>query len=224
MMQSIARNSTLDNMRRMLGELRRDVLTAEERIARLNAEGANSGDIIAWLSSIEVRLVPLIGHSHQWGDITSKPATFPPDIHDNVKHDPDYLSAAVAWNDITGKPTAFPPDTHAHTHTHAYSDISGTHSNEAHNPNYLSGVTWDEVMSKPSEFPSTPHTHDYAATGHNHSGTYSATGHTHDYAPNPHSSFYHSEGYAPPGHAHSYASSTHAHVEHDSFSTGGPVG
>jgi hypothetical protein len=49
------------------------------------------------------------GGSSSWGDITGKPATFPPSTHSH------------AYADVTDKPATFPPS----THSHAYADVTG---------------------------------------------------------------------------------------------------
>ena len=74
-------------------------------------------------------------------DITSKPATFPPDVHTH------------AYADITSKPATFPPD----THTHAYSSLTSipsTFAPSAHNH------LWADITDKPTTF--TPATHSHA--------------------------------------------------------------
>ena len=86
-----------------------------------------------------------------WGDIQSKPSTYPPSTHGNDAHDPDFTPLSdfnshkdaktgvhgvgsnyvcktsrsdqwPDWNDIQNKPSSYPP---------------GTHGNEAHSPDFL---------------------------------------------------------------------------------------
>jgi hypothetical protein len=38
-----------------------------------------------------------------WGDVTSKPSTYPPESHTHP------------WGDVTGKPSTYPPESHSHS-------------------------------------------------------------------------------------------------------------
>lgn len=53
-----------------------------------------------------------------WGDVTSKPATFPPDAHSHdwadITGEPVYTTRWAAWSEVTSKPATFPPSAHSH--------------------------------------------------------------------------------------------------------------
>ena len=66
-----------------------------------------------------------------WGDITNKPAKFPPSDH-------THPAQTVTWEDVQSKPTAFPPADHSHP---------------------AQTVTWEDVQSKPTTFPPAAHAH-----------------------------------------------------------------
>ena len=66
-----------------------------------------------------------------WGDISNKPAKFPPSDH-------THAAQPVTWEDVQSKPTTFPPSDHTHA---------------------AQPVTWEDVQSKPSTFPPADHTH-----------------------------------------------------------------
>lgn len=86
-----------------------------------------------------------------WGDVTSKPSTFPPSSHehawDQVTGKPSQATRWAKWSEVTEKPSTFPPSTHTHD-TYALKD---------HN-----------------------HDSAYAKLSHNHDDDYAAKSHTHE--------------------------------------------
>lgn len=114
----------------------------------------------------------LASHTHAWGEITGKPATFAPTIGttattakagnyvpawDEITGKPATFAPTIGttattakagnyvptWAEVTGKPTTFAPA----THTHAWSQVTGA-------PVYTTRwPTWAEVSGKPATFP-----------------------------------------------------------------------
>ncbi|MCI2959555.1 hypothetical protein MN032_17865 [Agromyces atrinae] len=71
-------------------------------------------------------------HTHPWGDITGKPATFPPSAHNHT------------WDSISGKPSAFTPS----AHTHSMSQVSGlTTSIQNLEAGKFSTLPWDRPIT-----------------------------------------------------------------------------
>lgn len=137
--EAMAASTTLADLAGLLGEMRRDILALQERMARLEAEGANEGGIVAWLSDLETRMG---SHTHEYAAITNKPATFPPDTHGNAAHSETYITG-VTWEAVTGKPSTFTPAAHA---------------NEAHTPDYATQSQVDQMRS-------TYNSHTHSETG-----------------------------------------------------------
>ncbi|MBO9710674.1 MAG: hypothetical protein J7521_20930 [Caulobacter sp.] len=60
-------------------------------------------------------------HSHDWAQVTGKPATYPPSAHGHVWGDLSGVPATFPpsghthdWSQVTGRPGTFPPDPHGH--------------------------------------------------------------------------------------------------------------
>jgi hypothetical protein len=53
-----------------------------------------------------------------WGEVTSKPSTFPPSTHGHawsaISGAPDTATRWPAWSEVTSKPADFPPEAHDH--------------------------------------------------------------------------------------------------------------
>jgi hypothetical protein len=58
-----------------------------------------------------------------WGDITSKPSTFPPSAHTHSRSDVTDFWSSPFWTNIPDKPSSFPPSAHASTHEYGGSDL-----------------------------------------------------------------------------------------------------
>lgn len=93
-----------------------------------------------------------------WGDITNKPAKFPPSDH-------THPAQPVTWEDVQSKPTTFPPADHAHVVTwENVQSKPSTFPPSAHtHPAQI--VNWEDVQSKPTTFPPAAHAHDLLRIG-----------------------------------------------------------
>ena len=102
-----------------------------------------------------------------WGDITNKPAKFPPADH-------SHPAQTVTWEDVQSKPTTFPPSDHAHVkadvtdfptafppaaHSHVKADV--TDFPTAFPPELHTHVKAD-VTDFPTTMPPSAHSHAYA--------------------------------------------------------------
>jgi hypothetical protein len=58
-----------------------------------------------------------------WGDITSKPSTFPPSAHTHSRSDVTDFWSSPFWTNIPDKPSSFTPSAHASTHEYGGSDL-----------------------------------------------------------------------------------------------------
>jgi hypothetical protein len=106
------------------------------------------------------------GITCDWPDITNKPITYPPSMHN---HDLLYktVSYVPTWEEITGKPAVYPPS--PHSHDLFYKPAS-----------YV--PTWEEIIGKPTTYTPSTHGHNwtvitntpatYPPSTHNHDGLY----------------------------------------------------
>lgn len=116
---------------------------------------------------------------------------------------------AAAWADITGKPSEFPPEAHTHdyaatSHSHTKADVGlGNADNTSDAAKPVSTATQTALDAKAA----TSHNHDasYSALGHDHAGTYEASGAvaTHAAAADPHTGY---QKESEKGQANGYAS------------------
>jgi hypothetical protein len=60
-----------------------------------------------------------------WGDITNKPATYPPSPHTHSRGDITDFWSSPFWGNIPDKPSTFPPSAHASSHAYGGSDAIG---------------------------------------------------------------------------------------------------
>ena len=93
-----------------------------------------------------------------WGDITNKPAKFPPSDH-------THPAQPVTWEDVQSKPTTFPPEIHAHivTWENVQSKPSTFPPSDHTHPAQI--VNWEDVQSKPTTFPPSDHAHNRLRIG-----------------------------------------------------------
>jgi hypothetical protein len=117
---------------------------------------------------------PADAHSHAWGEITDKPLTFAPDAHN---HD---------WGEINNKPATFP----AEAHNHAIVDVTGLQSaldakaDEADLSGKADTVhthSFAEITDKPATYPAEAHSHAWGEIT-DKPAAFPAETHTHDFA------------------------------------------
>lgn len=123
-------------------------------------------------------------HTHSWASLTSKPTSFPPEIHAHSITDVSGLQQAledaansgtggggdgspVSWISVTGKPTTFPPEAHSHviadtTGLQAALDAKASSTDprlsDARTPTSHTHA-WGDVTGKPTSFTPATHAH-----------------------------------------------------------------
>jgi hypothetical protein len=129
-----------------------------------NALSANQGRILDTTKADAA-------HTHDFADITGKPATYPAEAHNHAIADVTGLDAALAgkaddadlagkadavhshtFADITAKPATYPPD----VHSHAFADITGK---PATYPPDVHTHAFADITGKPATYPAEAHEH-----------------------------------------------------------------
>ena len=141
--------------------IEKDLWTCYERFRRLQFPSVEN----LWWAYLDAPVFDIdIELRTTWGDITNKPAKFPPADH-------IHPAQTVTWEDVQSKPTTFPPSDHAHVkadvtdfptafppelHTHVKADVTDfptTMPPSAHSHAYA------DITSKPTTFAPSAHSH-----------------------------------------------------------------
>lgn len=95
-----------------------------------------------------------------WSVVANKPTTFPPAAHN---HDANYkpLSYVPAWTEVTGKPATYPPATHNHDGVYKPNAYVPAWAEILNKPSIYAS-DWSVVANKPTTYPPATHTHTFA--------------------------------------------------------------